>query len=85
VTYEELVPGLSLYCLMPTTDSGLSPFNSVMLVSLGHNGGGNLPGSTVQVAGVCVDDDTGGFGWHVITWGPTNEVDDRIGFTVVVP
>jgi hypothetical protein len=89
VTYEELVPGLSLYCLVPDADSGVSPLNSVMLVSLGNiNGGGFRPGAGVAVTGACTDDGTPTgqiVGWHVVTWGESGAVDGTVRFTAMVP
>lgn len=89
VTYQELVPGLSLYCLVPSADSSVTPFNSVMLVSPGNtNGGGFRPGAGVAVTGSCTVDGTPAgqvVGWHVVTWGESGAVDDTVRFTVMVP
>jgi hypothetical protein len=85
VTYEQ-IGQLKVYCLMPESGSGVSPFNSVMLVSIGNNGGGGFaPGSGVGHAGVCSDEATGRFGWHVATWGPDGTSNDKLAFTVMVP
>lgn len=85
VFYEPIGP-LMLYCLIPQPDAGVTPFNSVLLVSLGNNGGGGFaPGHGAGHAGICRDDSTGAFGWHVGTWGPDGTPDDRVSFTVMVP
>jgi len=86
VTYEQVGSTLKLYCLMPESDSGVSPFNSVMLVSIGNNGGGGFaPGHGVGHTGICRDDATGTYGWHVGTWGPDGAPNDEVSFTVMVP
>ena len=86
VAYEPFGPvGSNIYCLVPTVDSGLSPLDSVILVSLGSAGGNVSEGASVAQAGICTDDPTGESGWAVITWGPSGGVSDIVGFTVLVP
>jgi hypothetical protein len=86
VYYESVGSFVRAYCLVPSADSGIDVLNSVMLVSLGNNGGGGFAfGHDVGVGGTCVDDETGRRGWHVVTWGPDGNPDDEVAFTALVP
>jgi hypothetical protein len=85
VSYEPFFAGGSnIYCLVPMPESGLSPFGSVLLVSLGTNAGGAGP-ATVSHVGICVDDATGRNGWAVATWDASGQPSDVVPFTVLVP
>jgi hypothetical protein len=72
-----------LYCLIPSPDAGVTPFNSVLIVSLGNNGGGGVRGHAGHV-GVCGSADEG-FGWHVATTDHAGQPILDQPFTVMVP
>jgi hypothetical protein len=86
VTHQPFFPGGDdIYCIVPAADSGLSPANSVLIVSLGTAGGSGAAGSSAAQVGICTDDVSGQFGWAVITWNASGSVSDFVPFSVMIP